>query len=81
MRHHVGSLMIRIKWSRSKGELWSIKLGTQLPNLESKFFQLKPMHPVVYNVLGTYSLNLYSRILRVRPSMFVDFPSNIIWFD
>ena len=35
------------------------------------------MHPAVYKVLGTYSLNLYSGILRVRPSMFVDFPSNI----
>lgn len=25
--------------------------GTQLPDLESKFFQLEPMHPAVYKVL------------------------------
>lgn len=25
--------------------------GTQLPDLESKFFQLEPMHPAIYKVL------------------------------
>lgn len=29
--------------------------GTQLPGLESKFFQLEPMHPSVYKVLDMHS--------------------------
>lgn len=33
--------------------------GTQLPDLESKFFQLDPMHPSVYKVIVAFELPKY----------------------
>lgn len=43
--------------------------GTQLPDLESKFFQLDPMHPSVYKVIVAFELpDIYEYVIKISYS-------------